>query len=124
MPRGFPTHSLETSVKPTPAAYMKIPTRGRETHRAWSPFYLVWIYSVFSFCYDNRQVVGNKMELPFRQLPVIAPLEHLNSSSDRLDSAEASVRARPISAQKALPGIEVLHVTWKKCNTSVACNSS
>jgi hypothetical protein len=49
------------------------------------------------FCCDNGQVMGNKMELPFRQLS--------------------------ISAQKALPGIEALHVAWKKCNASVVCNT-
>jgi hypothetical protein len=37
--------------------------------------------------------------------------------------AEASLRAWPISAQKVLPGIEVLHVTWKQRNASVARNA-
>ena len=67
--------------------------------------------------------MGIKREFLFWQLPVKAPLEQLNSSPDRLNSAEASLRAWPISAQKVLPGIEVLHATWKKCNASVACNA-
>ena len=49
--------------------------------------------------------------------------EDLNAGPDRVNGVEACLCARPISAPKVLPGIEVLRVTYKKCNAYVACNT-
>ena len=54
---------------------------------------------------------GLKVSSHSGYFPLWRRLEPLNSSPDRLNSIDASLRAWPVSAQKVLLGIGVLHVT-------------
>ena len=59
-----------------------------------------------------------KAEPPFRQLPVTALMEKPESQPSGTE------RSIGLSARLAhFSGIEVLHVTSRKCNTYVACNT-
>lgn len=81
------------------------------------------------------RLVGRELFEPNGVIPVETALVVVNEDGIRdvhsvykndalLNSAEASLGTCPFMPQNILPGIEVLHVTWKGYNACVACNGS